>query len=245
MPGRALGGVELAMDFLTAENRRQAGLSVARPVDARGLDIVVLGGGDTGADCVATAHRQGARSVTQVSIRVRPPPQRDACHPWPWLPMTYAPTYALEEGGQDVFGLNALAFLDEDGDGHVETVLAERVAWRYDTAGRRIDKRVLDPGIRMPARLVLIAVGFSGPRLGSLSGSGLELTPQATFARGTDLMTALPGVFAAGDAAMGQSIVVWAIGEGRDSACAIDLYLTGETRLPCSLRTANPPLRRC
>jgi glutamate synthase (NADPH/NADH) small chain len=244
VPGRTLGGVELAMDFLTAENRRQAGLSVARPIDARELDVVVLGGGDTGADCVATAHRQGARSVTQVSIRDRPPERRDARHPWPWLPMTYATTYALEEGGQDVYGLNALAFLDENGAGRVDAVLAERVAWRYDAGGRRLGKRVLESGIRLPAELVLIAVGFSGPRLEALAGSGLEVTPEATLARDPELMTALPGVFAAGDAAMGQSIVVWAIGEGRDAARSIDLYLTGETRLPCSLRTPNPPLHR-
>jgi NADPH-dependent glutamate synthase beta subunit-like oxidoreductase len=243
VPGRDLGGVELAMDFLTAENRRQAGIPAARPISARGLDVVILGGGDTGADCLATAHRHGARSATQVSIRDRPPEHRDARHPWPWLPMTYAASYALDEGGQDLFGLNALAFLDEDGDGRVDAVLAERVAWGYDAGGRRTDKRVLESALRIPARLVLIAVGFSGPRLGRLSGSGLDLTPGATLARGPDLMTSLPGVFAAGDAAMGQSIVVWAIGEGRDAARAIDLYLTGESRLPQSLRTPNPPLR--
>jgi glutamate synthase (NADPH/NADH) small chain len=243
VPGRALGGVELAMDFLTAENRRQAGVAVPRPIDARGLDVVILGGGDTGADCLATAHRQGARSTTQVSIRDRPPPVRDARHPWPWLPMTYAATYALEEGGQDVFGLNALAFLDERGDGRVTAVLAERVAWGYDAGGRRVDKRVLETAIRIPAQLVLIAVGFCGPRLEGLADSGLELTPEATLARDPNLMTTLSGVFAAGDAAMGQSIVVWAIGEGRDAARAIDRYLTGESRLPGSLRTANPPLR--
>jgi NADPH-dependent glutamate synthase beta subunit-like oxidoreductase len=158
--------------------------------------------------------------------------------------MTYATTYALEEGGQDRFGLNSLAFLDETGDGRVTTVLAERVAWGYDAGGRRVDKRVLETAIRIPAQLVLIAVGFSGPRLDGLDGSGLELTPGATLARGLDLMTALPGVFAAGDAAMGQSIVVWAIGEGRDAARTIDRYLTGDSHLPASLRTANPPLQR-
>jgi len=244
IPGRALGGVELAMEFLTAENRRQAGLAVPRPISARGLDVVVLGGGDTGADCLATAHRHGARSATQISIRDRPPERRDAHHPWPWLPMTYAATYALEEGGQDVYGLNALAFLDENGDDRVETVLVERVAWDYDTGGRRVNKRVLETAIRIPAQLVLIAVGFNGPRLDGLAGSGLALTPDSTLARGADLMTALPGVFVAGDAAMGQSIVVWAIGEGRDAARAIDRYLTGDTRLPASLRTVNPPLHR-
>jgi glutamate synthase (NADPH/NADH) small chain len=244
VPGRALGGVELAMDFLTAENRRQAGVAVPRAISARGLDVVILGGGDTGADCLATAHRHGARSAAQISIRDHPPERRDARHPWPWLPMTYATTYALDEGGEEHFGLNALAFLDEDGDGRVDAVLAERVAWGYDAGGRRLDKRVLESALRIPAQLVLIAVGFSGPRLDGLAGSGLELTPGATLARGADLMTALPGVFAAGDAAMGQSIVVWAIGEGRDAARAIDIYLTGESLLPQSLRTPNPPLPR-
>lgn len=245
VPGRTLGGVELAMDYLTAENRHQAGVRVPRPISARGLDVVVLGGGDTGADCMATAHRHGARSATQISIRDRPPDERDAHHPWPWPPMTYATTYALAEGGQNGFGLNALAFLDENGDGCVDAVLAERVVWGYDASGRRTDKRVSENNIRIPARLVLIAVGFSGPRLGGLAGSGLELTPNTTLlARGSNMMTALPGVFAAGDAAMGQSIVVWAIGEGRDAARSIDIYLTGDSRLPASLRTANPPLRR-
>lgn len=244
LPGRGLAGVEWAMDYLTAENRRQAGRPLARAIDATGLDVLVLGGGDTGADCVATAHRQGARSVTQVSIRDRPPDERDARHPWPWPPGTHERTYALEEGGDEMFSLEAMAFVDDDGDGRVDGVLCERVTWSYDEQGRRDQRRVLESGIRIPAQLVLVAIGFRGPELCGLDDAGLGLTAQGTLVTGTDMMTSLPGVFAAGDAAMGPSIVVWAIGEGRDAARAIDLYLTGTSWLPASLRMPNAPLRR-
>ena len=240
LPGRGLDGIHFGMDYLVAENRRQAGRPTPT-IDARKRQVAVLGGGDTGADCVATAHRQGAAGVTQVSIRARAPDQRPADNPWPLQPRTYATTYALEEGGDEAFSLDAVAFVDETGDGRVDGVEAERVRWTLDQRGRRVDRTVLESGVWIPAELVLIAIGFRGAEADPFRGTGVELTDRGTFATDARLMTNLEGVFATGDARRGQSLVVWAIGEGRDAARHIDAYLTGESRLPASLQTVNPP----
>lgn len=245
LPGRKLVGVHLAMDFLVAENRHQAGRADATPIDARGRRVLVLGGGDTGADCVATAHRQGARSVVQVSINPEPPVSRPPDNPWPEWPRTRQHSYALDEGGQEEFALDGAAFLDRDSDGWVDAMQLERVAWTYETHDghrRRIGKTVLDPGVVLPTELVLIAIGFAGPNLATLAEQGIAPGPRGTVPTDTRMMSKLPGVFAAGDARRGQSLVVWAIGEGRDAARQIDLYLTGRSRLPASLLSANPPL---
>lgn len=242
IPGRNLGGIHFAMEYLTKENRRQAGRPVEGPVDAHGRHVVVLGGGDTGADCVATAHRQGAQSVTQVSINSQRPLERPADNPWPEPPRTHERTYALEEGGTEEFSLNSAEFIDRDGDTRVDELKLERVEWTYDKRGKRIDKKVLDPDVRIAADLVLIAAGFAGPELGPFREDGIEMTERGTIKVDGAMMTSLPGVFAAGDANRGQSIVVWAIGEGRDAARQIDLYLMGSSRLPPSLRTPNPPI---
>lgn len=242
LPGRHLAGVHLAMDYLLAENRFQAGRIAARSIEARGRRVLVLGGGDTGADCVATAHRQGAKSVLQVSIRGAPPVSRPPDNPWPQWPRTHHESYALEEGGREEFALDGVAFLDEDGDGRVDAMQFERVAWTYDERGRRKDKTVLEARLLLPAELVLIATGFAGPELAPFAGEGLVAGPHGRLATGPDMMNALPGVFVAGDARRGPSLVVWAIGEGRDAARRIDLYLSGESRLPPSLQSANPPL---
>lgn len=240
MPGRELAGIHFGMDYLTAENRRQAG----RPgehIDAGGRHVVVLGGGDTGADCVATAHRQGAAGVVQISIRDRAPTDRPEDNPWPLQPKVYEKTYAQEEGGEEAFSVDTTGFLDEDGDGRVDVLAAERVEWELDAQGRRIDKTVLDPDLRIPAELVLIAIGFSGPQAEAFEKAGTKLTDRGNFATDRSMMTNMDGVFATGDARRGQSIVVWAIGEGRDAARHIDTYLMGESRLPPSLQTATPP----
>lgn len=240
--GRDLGGVLLAMDYLVMENRRQAGRPVEAMIEATDRHVVVLGGGDTGADCVATAHRQGAASVTQISVRARPPSSRPPDNPWPEEPQVYQETYALEEGGIAEFGFDTGAFVDEDGDGHVDALIADRVEWTLDDRGRRVDKTVLERGLRIPADLVLLAIGFSGPEAEPFRQSGLALREDGTIKVDEYMMTNLPGVFAAGDANMGASIVVWAIGEGRDVARCIDRYLTGDSKLPPSLRTPNPPI---
>ncbi len=240
LPGRELAGIHYGMDYLTAENRRQSGITIDGP-HASGQHVVVLGGGDTGADCVATAHRQNAASVTQIGIRAKAPLSRDADQPWPWQPTIYEPSYAIEEGGEEVFAVATTAFLDDNGDGRVDALDAEKVKWDLDSNGRRVGKTVLESGLRIRADLVLIAVGFAGPVLDPLRESGLDISEQGTLATNEKLETNHAGIFAAGDCRLGASIVVWAIGEGRDVARRIDQYLTGASRLPASLDTTNPP----
>lgn len=243
LPGRDLAGVHLAMDYLTGENWRQSGRGEGVPIDARGLRVLVLGGGDTGADCVATAHRQGAASVTQVSIREAQPDERPPGNPWPEWPRTRRRSYAIEEGGEELFGLDSAGFVDLDGDGRVDAMRLERVRWTYDEHHRRVARTVVDAEVLLPADLVLIAVGFAGPDLGPVGADGLACG-RGTIGTDAAMMTAMPGVFAAGDARRGPSLVVWAIAEGREAARQIDLYLCGRSDLPASLATANPPLGR-
>ncbi len=240
LPGRALSGIHFGMDYLTAENRRCNGRETTGP-HAAGKHVVVLGGGDTGADCVATAHRQNAASVTQIGIRPQAPIERPPEQPWPWQPRLYERSYAIEEGGEEVFSVETTAFLDEDGDGCVDSLAAQRVKWKLGPNGERIDKTVLDADLRIRADLVLIAVGFSGPDLRGLGEAGVTISDSGTLETNTALKTNQEGVFAAGDCRLGASLVVWAIGDGRDVARRIDDYLTGSSRLPESLQTRNPP----
>lgn len=243
IPGRELKGIYHAMPYLTRENRRQAGKSIEHPeMDAKGKNVIVLGGGDTGADCVATAHRQGAKQVVQISIRPQPPEDRSDNNPWPKALKTYRKTYAIEEGGEEEFAVDTVAFLDENKDGWVDLLHAEKVEWTFNEQGRRVAKKVIDPNLRIPADLVLIAIGFAGPEAHPFETFGLELEDRGTLKTDDRMMTTVKGVFAAGDANMGASLVVWAIGEGRDAARQIDLYLMGKSDLPASLRTLNPPL---
>jgi len=245
--GRDLDGVEFAMPYLIQENRRQAGKELRRNrILARDKNVVVLGGGDTGADCVATAHRQGAKQVVQISINQKPPEEDELSfeeRPWPEQPQVYRKTYAQKEGGDEIYSIHTKSFQDSDGDGHVDHIGAERVVWTYDEEGRRKEKEeVVDPDVEIPADLVLIAIGFTGPESDPFDDEDLELESNGTFKTDDQMMTTREGVFAAGDANRGQSLVVWAIGEGRDAARCIDQYLMGETDLPASLRTQNPPL---
>ena len=242
LPGRDLRGIELAMNYLPLENRRQAGRPVEGMISAEGKNVVVLGGGDTGADCVGTAHRQGAKQVVQISINEQKPLERPHNNPWPEAPQTYEKTYAQEEGGEEVYSVNSVAFLDMDDDGVVNVLQAERVDWIRDESGSRVDKEVLESDIHIPADLVLVAIGFTGAQLSVFEKSGLGVTDRGTLEVDETMMTNLEGVFAAGDANRGQSLVVWAIGEGRDVARQIDSYLMGQSRLPFSLRTQHLPL---
>jgi glutamate synthase (NADPH/NADH) small chain len=246
IPGRELGGIVLAMEYLIKENRRQAGRKVDRMIDAQDKNVVVLGGGDTGADCVATAHRQRARQVVQISINPQIS-ERALDNPWPEWPLIYRKTYAIEEGGVEEFSADATAFVDSDNDGKINFLTVDRVEWNYkkqDGRAVRMDRRVVEEGLKVPADLVLIAIGFQGPEYSPFASAGIEMTSRGTIKVNRNMMTNLPGVFAAGDANRGQSIVVWAIGEGRDAACCIDTYLMGSSRLPGSLRTVNPPIGR-
>jgi glutamate synthase (NADPH/NADH) small chain len=242
IPGRKLDGIHYAMEYLIKENRRQAGRPVEKMIEATSKHVIVLGGGDTGADCVATAHRQQAKSVNQISINPQRPFERPTDNPWPEWPKIHEETYALEEGGIEEFSLNSAEFIDTNGDGRIDELKLERVEWSYDQHGKRVAKKVLDPEVRLPADLVLIAIGFAGPELAPFQDDGIETTARGTIRVDGNMMTNLPGVFAAGDANRGQSIVVWAIGEGRDAARSIDLYLMGSSQLPASLRTPNTPI---
>ncbi|MFB6286178.1 MAG: glutamate synthase subunit beta [Candidatus Bipolaricaulia bacterium] len=244
LPGADLKGVRYAMPYLIRENRRQAGRSLGNDdaLDAADRRVVVLGGGDTGADCVATALRQGAREVVQISIHEQPPAERPADNPWPELPKTYHKSYAQEEGAVEAFGVETTELIDEDGDGHVDALLAERVKWRYNARGRRVSKDVIDSSLRIPCDLALVAIGFRGPDADWAHAEGLELSAGATFTTDDRLMTSQNGVFACGDARVGASLVVTAIADGRDMARQIDRFLRGRTSLPASLHTPNAAL---
>lgn len=247
LPGRELGGIYFAMKFLMGENRHQSGKCAAPEISAQGKNVIVLGGGDTGADCVATAHRQGAKQVVQISINLKSPLGRPPDNPWPEWPQIYRKTYAIEEGGVEEFSADATGFIDADGDGQIDHMTADRVEWAYEKKNGRMartERNVVEANMKIPAELVLIAIGFQGAESGPFASSGLQITPRGTIQTDANMMTNLPGVFAAGDANRGQSIVVWAIGEGRDAAHKIDEHLMGQTRLPASIRTPNPPLGR-
>ena len=243
--GRQLKGIYWAMEYLTKENRRQAGKHVDGMIDAHGKTVVVLGGGDTGADCVATAHRQGAQKVVQISINLRGSEERPMDNPWPEWPMIYRETYAIEEGGIEEFSVNVTGFDDSNNDDAIDHLKFDRVEWTYEKKDGRMVRtamKVVEEDLTIPVDLVLVAIGFQGAESGPFTGSGIEVTTRSTIKTDRNMMTNLPGVFAAGDASRGQSIVVWAIGEGRDAARCIDIYLMGSSQLAASLRTPNPPI---
>jgi glutamate synthase (NADPH/NADH) small chain len=227
VPGRELDGIHLAMDYLKPSNEVQEGSRDSSPITAEGKDVVIIGGGDTGADCLGTAHRQGARSVTQLEIMPQPPDQRAASTPWPTWPLMMRTSSAHEEGGERMFSVNTVQFLGGD-DGVVsglELVDVEMVDGRFVTVEGT--SRIL------PAQLVLLAMGFVGPqREGLLEQLGVEMDPRGNVARTDAWATNVPGVFVAGDMGRGQSLIVWAIAEGRSAAAAVDAFLSGSTLLP-------------
>ena len=234
VPGRDLDGVHFAMEYLVQSNKAVAGDDVPGQVSAEDRDVVVIGGGDTGADCIGTAHRQGARSVTNLAIGRQPPLTRSDAQPWPMVPTVFEVASAHEEGGKREYLSSTVEFIpDEDG-----RVKALRVAETEYVDGRRIPKAGTER--MLPADLVLIAMGFSGPEQGSLSGQlGVAFDQRGNVAREGDFQTAHAGVFVAGDAGRGQSLIVWAIAEGRSVASAVDAYLEGETALPAPVRPTD------
>ncbi len=245
LPGRDLDGIHFAMDYLKGENKRQAGKTPDSDIHADGKNVVVLGGGDTGADCVATAHRQGSNQVTQIELIPRPPESvSPESNPWPETPHLYNKSYAQKEGGEEEYSINTNAFLDLEGNGRVDHLDAERVLWNYDEEGNLVDRETIQSDLRIPAELVIMAIGFSGPQTVPFKDTGLDVSKEGLIESDESLQTNLEGVFAAGDARRGPTIIVWAIGEGRDVACHIDRYLTGETNLPRSLQTENPPINQ-
>ena len=237
VPGRELRGIHQAMEFLPPANRVQEGDLAESPISAAGMKVVIIGGGDTGADCLGTAHRQGAASVHQFEIMPRPPQLRDTSNPWPTYPMLFRTSSAHEEGGERVFSVNTAEFLGSDG--HVTGVRVQEV--------ELVDGRFTPvPGsdYTLDADLVLLAMGFVGPERGSLMEQlGLKLTERGNVARGTDWASNVDGVFVAGDMGRGQSLIVWAIAEGRSCAAAVDRYLQGETALPSPVTPTTAPQR--
>ena len=223
--GRELGGIHLAMEYLVPANRVQEGDLQAPPISAEGKDVVIIGGGDTGADCLGTAIRQGARSITQLEIMPQPPQERPDATPWPTWPLIYRTSSAHEEGGERMFSVNTQRFVGEGAVEGLELVDVEMKDGRFEPVEGTT--RVL------PAQLVLLAMGFTGPqRTGLLEALGVELDGRGNVARGEDWATSVPGVFVAGDMGRGQSLIVWAIAEGRAAAAAVDRHLSGETLLP-------------
>lgn len=227
IPGRDLEGVHFAMDFLVQGNRVQAGDEGREHISAEGKHVVVLGGGDTGADCIGTAHRQRAASVTNLAIGLRPPNERPEHQPWPMVPHVFEIASAHEEGGERVYLASTVEFLANP-QGHVRAV---RVAETEFVDGKRVPKSGTEREI--PADLVLIALGFSGPESDSVREQlPLAIDHRGTFERNDDYSTNVPGMFVIGDAGRGQSLIVWAIAEGRAAAASVDSYLMGETSLP-------------
>lgn len=227
VPGRDLPGVHFAMEYLTQSNRHLAGDQVFDQITAEGKHVVVLGGGDTGADCIGTAHRQGALSVTNLAIGRQPGEARPEHQPWPMHPTVFEVQSAHEEGGVRQYLASTVEFLANE----VGEVRAIRVAETEYLDGRRVPKAGTEREI--PADLVLLALGFTGPETRELDDQlQLAVTDRGNLAREADYATAQPGVFIAGDAGRGQSLIVWAIAEGRAAASAVDRYLEGDTSLP-------------
>jgi glutamate synthase (NADPH/NADH) small chain len=237
VPGRHLRGIHQAMEVLPLANRVQEGDLDSSPLDVTGKHVVILGGGDTGADCLGTAHRQGAASVTQLEILPSPPAHRIDAQPWPTYPMVMRTSSAHEEGGERVFAVSTEEFLD-DGTGHVR-------ALRIVTVEQRDGRFVPVPGSErdLPADVVMLALGFTGPEAGGfLDQLGLPLDGRGVIARDARYRTEIDGVFVAGDAGRGQSLIVWAIAEGRAAASAVDEYLIGSTNLPSPIPSTARPL---
>ncbi|MDZ7578978.1 MAG: glutamate synthase subunit beta [Candidatus Nanopelagicales bacterium] len=227
VPGRELDGVHQAMEYLELANRVCEGDIELSPIDVHGKHVVVIGGGDTGADCVGTAHRQGASAVTQLEILPLSPHERLVNQPWPTYPMVYRVSSAHEEGGERIFGVSTDAFLD-DGSGRVGALRLTDVEFE-DGQFIPVQGSTRD----LAADFVFLAMGFTGVEAELWRTQfGVEITDRGSIERDDAYRTCVPGVFAAGDAGRGQSLIVWAIAEGRAAAASVDRYLTGSSNLP-------------
>ena len=226
IPGRELSGIHFAVEYLTQQNRRSEGDAVPAEeiISAEGKRVVIIGGGDTGADCLGTAHRQGARSVHQFELLQRPPDRRHEDNPWPQWPNVFRTSSAHEEGGERVYAVSTERFAG-DAQGRVTALQAVNVETRKE-GGRLGFARVAGSEFDLEADLVLLAMGFVGPERGSLlSQLGVRLTDRGTVWRDEQWMTSEPGVFTAGDMQRGQSLIVWAIADGRNAADSVDTFL--------------------
>lgn len=236
IPGRDLAGIHFAMDFLTPANQWVAGDVSATPIDAKGKHVVILGGGDTGADCLGTATRQGALSVTTLAIGKQPPSERSENQPWPTFPTLFEVASAHEEFGERKYLASTVEFVGKNG-----VLTGVKVAETEFRDGKRLPK----PGTEfvIPADLVFLALGFTGVEGDLISEqSAVELDERGNIARNSNWTTNLEDVFVCGDAGRGQSLIVWAIAEGRSAAAAVDAYLTGATDLPAPVKPTDKPL---
>ncbi len=234
VPGRELDGIHQAMDYLPQSNRASLGEEVEGQILATGKHVVIIGGGDTGADCLGTALRQEAASVTQLEIMARPGEDRPEGQPWPTYPMTFRVSSAHEEGGDRVYAVSTQEFLGDD-EGRVRALRLVEVDGSFQPV----------PGTEreIPAELVLFAMGFVGPEQpGLVEQLGVDLDERGNVVRDASYASSVEGVFVAGDAGRGQSLIVWAIAEGRAAAAAVDRYLTGSTTLPAPIPPTARPL---
>ena len=237
VPGRELIGIYQAMEYLPWANKVQQGDLEVSPINVSGRHVIIIGGGDTGADCLGTSHRQGAASVTQLEIMPQPPVKRGEANPWPQFAMVYKVTSAHEEGGERLFSVNTERFIG-DGSGNVRALLIHEVEMKD---GKFV--KVEGSERELPADYVFLAMGFVGPEKGSwLDKLGVELDERGNVQRNDVYMSNVPGVFVAGDMGRGQSLIVWAIAEGRACAAGVDAYLMGETTLPAPILPSARPL---
>ena len=239
VPGRQLNGIHFAMDFLPQQNRVVAGDPVEGQISAAGKRVVVIGGGDTGSDCVGTSNRQGATKVTQFELLPQPPEVEDKAMTWPYWPVKLRTSSSHQEGCERDWSVATKSFKD-DGHGHVKALIAVRVETRKDAGGQVKFVEVAGSEFDIPAQLVLLAMGFVSPVASVLRSFGVETDARGNARASVDdgpreqraYATSVPKVFAAGDMRRGQSLVVWAIREGRQCARAVDEYLMGRSELP-------------
>jgi glutamate synthase (NADPH) small chain len=234
IPGRELDGVHQAMEFLPQSNRASLGEEVPDQIRADGKHVVIIGGGDTGADCLGTSIRHGAASITQLEIMPQPGEDRPANQPWPTYPMLFRVSSAHEEGGDRVYSVSTTEFVGDD-EGRVRALRLTDVDEKFQP--------VEGTEREIPAQLVLLAMGFTGPQQeGLVDQLGVELDDRGNVRRDDAYASSVPGVFVAGDAGRGQSLIVWAIAEGRAAAAAVDTFLTGSTNLPAPIPPTERPL---
>ncbi|HUC37674.1 MAG TPA: glutamate synthase subunit beta [Acidimicrobiales bacterium] len=240
--GSHLGGVHFAMDYLKPSNLVREGVLEASPISAKGKHVVIIGGGDTGADCLGTVHRQGALSVHQLEILPHPPDTRPSDNPWPTWPLIFRTSSAHEEGGERVYGVNANELVG-DSSGNVRALRCHEVEM-VTSSGRVSFEPVPDSEFELDCELALLAMGFLGPeRHGVVAELGLELDSRGNVACDSSWQTGREGVFVCGDMARGQSLIVWAIAEGRSCAASVDRWLVGQTALPAPLVPGQLALR--
>jgi glutamate synthase (NADPH/NADH) small chain len=240
IPGRELEGIHQAMEYLPQSNRIQEGDRNAEVISAEGKKVVIIGGGDTGADCLGTALRQGAEVVNQFEIMPRPPEDRSDSNPWPTWPLIYRVSSAHEEGGKRIFAINTSEFLGENG--KVKCLKTHKVEQVFEN-GKISFKEIENSEEEIEADLVLLALGFTGPETSPiLEQLGVALDERGNVDRSETYETSIESVFTCGDMGRGQSLIVWAIAEGRSCASSVDEFLMGSTELPISVSAKETPL---